>query len=88
MVRVVRREREQAVPVLERLVPVERRVAAPDLELAARVPHLDPDEPLAGLPLVGAQTAPVRVREVGDAAVLVNLSGRGDKDLDIVGGAE
>ncbi len=69
MVRVVGREREERAPALERLVPVDGRVAAGDLELAAGVPHLDPEQPGAGLPLVGAQPAPVRVREIGETAV-------------------
>jgi hypothetical protein len=65
------------MPALERLVPVDRRVAAPGLELAAGVPDLDPDEPVAVLPLLRPQAAPVRVGEVGDAAV------RGDPADDV-----
>src|SRR5204862_8132196 len=52
LVGVVRRDREEAAAALERLVPVERRIAAADLELAARVPDLDPHEPVAALELV------------------------------------
>ena len=42
VVRVVGGERVRGPAALERLVPVDRGVAAADLELAARVPHLDP----------------------------------------------
>ena len=60
---------EELPPRLERLVPVEAGVTAPDLELAARVEDLDAGEPLDLLELVGAQAAPVRVRDEGHAAV-------------------
>ena len=59
----------QRPPVLERLVPVDRRIAAAELELAARVPDLEPEEARAVPPLLGAQAAPVGVRDVGEAAV-------------------
>ena len=62
MVRVVGRERVERRAALERLVPVERRVAAADLELAARVPDLEPAESAACLPLLRAQAAPVGAR--------------------------
>src|SRR5204863_6980053 len=64
VVRIVGRDPVHAPAALERLVPLERRVAAPRLELAPRVPDLDPDETFARLPLLRPQTAPVRVREV------------------------
>ncbi len=69
VVRVVGGEPEQPVPALERLVPLLRRIAPAELELAACVPDLHPDEALARLPLLRPQPAPVRVRDVWDAAV-------------------
>ena len=69
MVRVVAREREHPASPLERLVPVDRRVAATDLQLAACIPDLDPDDAFARFPLIGPEPAPVRVGEIGDAAV-------------------
>ena len=56
-------------PRLERLVPVEAGVAAPDLELATCIEDLDAGEPFDLLELIGAQAAPVRVRDEGHAAV-------------------
>ena len=70
--RVVGGEGEEAAAPLERLVPVDGRVAAADLELAAGVPHLDAEQARARLPLLGAETAPVRVREIGNASVRVD----------------
>src|SRR5205823_6864271 len=69
MMRVVGRDAVQEMPPLARLVPVQARVAAADLELTAGVVDLYPDEPLALLELVGPKAAPVRVREIGHAAV-------------------
>ena len=74
MVGVVGRERLERPSVLERLVPVDRRVAAAELELAARVPDLEPEQARAVPPLLGAQAAPVGVRDVGEAAVLPRSS--------------
>ena len=63
VMRVVGRERVEAPAALERFVPVQRGVAAAELELAAGVPDLDPEQALARLPLVGPQAAPVGVGE-------------------------
>ena len=70
MVGVVGGEPEQEPAPLERLVPLRGRIAASELELAARVPDLEPEEARARLELLGAYTAPARVGDVGDAAVL------------------
>ena len=66
---VVGREREAAAPGLEELVPVHRRQAAADLELAAGVEDLDARDGLRQLERAGRDAGPVRVGEVGDAAV-------------------
>src|SRR5207302_3821425 len=70
VVRVVGRERVDHPAVLEHLVPMDRRVAAPDLELARGIPDLDPDESGAVPPLLGAEAAPVGVGEIRNTAVL------------------
>src|SRR4029077_17670119 len=72
VVRVVGGKSEVASAALERLVPVEGRIAPADLELAAGVPYLDAEQAGARLPLLGAEAAPVRVCEIGDAAVRID----------------
>jgi hypothetical protein len=67
--RVVGRDPEEPASALERFVPVQLGIPPSDLELAARVEHLEAGEPRARLEFVGAQPAPVRVRDERDAAV-------------------
>ena len=72
MVRVVGCDRETVLPGLEQLVPVHARETAPDLELAAAVVDLDPGDVVRQLEAPRDRAGPVRMREVGDAAVVVD----------------
>ena len=72
MVRVVGCDRETVLPGLEQLVPVHARETAPDLELAAAVVDLDPGDVVRQLEAPRDRAGPVRMREVGDAAVLLD----------------
>ena len=67
VVRVVGGDRRAHPSHLEQLVPVHRREAATDLELAPGVVDLDPDDALRKLEARG-HAGPVRMCEVGDAA--------------------
>ena len=69
VVAVVGREREAGAAGVEQLVPVHRREAAPDLELAAAVVDLDPRDGLGKLERAGCRAGPVGMGEVRDAAV-------------------